>query len=78
MASPYPQTNPKHVPITNPKSKLPSKKPAPKKVLNKKSGKKPVVVIAKTIAGKGVKKIENTLLAHYFVADDESRIKTKK
>ncbi len=49
-----------------------------KEVLNKKAGKSPVVVIAKTTAGKGIKKIENTLLAHYFIADEESRIKNKK
>jgi len=45
--------------------------------LSKKVSKKPVVVIAKTVAGKGIKKIENTLLAHYFIADDESRMKLK-
>lgn len=34
--------------------------------------KKPAVVLADTINGKGVPKIENTLLAHYFVPDDET------
>ena len=32
--------------------------------------KQPTVIIARTIAGKGVKRIENTLLAHYFVPDE--------
>ena len=32
----------------------------------------PTVVIAKTIAGKGVSKIEGTLNAHYFVPDEET------
>lgn len=34
--------------------------------------KKPTVIIAKTIAGKGVPEIENTLAAHYYVASLES------
>jgi transketolase len=40
------------------------------KVLSKKPGKKPVVIIAKTVAGKGIPKIENTLLAHYYIPDE--------
>ncbi len=30
----------------------------------------PVVILANTISGKGIKAIENTLLAHYFVLDE--------
>jgi transketolase len=32
----------------------------------------PTAIIAKTIAGKGLSKIENTLLAHYYVLDEET------
>ncbi|HBD25112.1 MAG: hypothetical protein A2566_02245 [Candidatus Zambryskibacteria bacterium RIFOXYD1_FULL_40_13] len=33
---------------------------------------KPTVVIAKTIAGKGIPHIEHTLLAHYYVVDEKT------
>lgn len=39
---------------------------------------KPVVVIADTVAGKGVASIENTLAAHYYVADEAARIAAQK
>ncbi len=34
--------------------------------------KTPTVIIAKTIAGKGIPHIENTLLAHYFTVDEKT------
>lgn len=36
---------------------------------------KPTVVIAKTIAGKGLPQIENTLLAHYYIVDEKAHKK---
>lgn len=38
---------------------------------------RPAVVIADTINGKSVKKIENTLLAHYFITDKETYLNRK-
>lgn len=38
---------------------------------------RPAVVIANTINGKGIKKIENTLLAHYFITDEETYLNRK-
>lgn len=42
------------------------------KIFSQPVGAKPVVIIAKTIAGKGIPKIENTLLAHYYIPDEET------
>lgn len=43
-----------------------------KVLLEAKLAKVPTVVIADTIAGKGVPAIENTLLAHYYILDEAS------
>ena len=40
--------------------------------------KEPTVVIAKTIAGKGIKHIENTLLAHYYIVDEKTYKETNE
>lgn len=42
------------------------------KALTKKVGLRPTVIIAKTIAGKGISKIEKTLLAHYYIPDEKT------
>ncbi|MFZ2522335.1 MAG: transketolase [Minisyncoccia bacterium] len=39
---------------------------------------RPAIVLADTVSGKGVPKIENTLLAHYFVPDKETYIESQK
>ncbi|HEY4511341.1 MAG TPA: transketolase [Candidatus Paceibacterota bacterium] len=39
---------------------------------------RPTVLIARTVAGKGVPLIENTLAAHYFVADEASARQIRK
>ena len=40
--------------------------------------KRPTVVIADTVTGKGVPKIEHTLGAHYFISDEETLVEAKK
>jgi len=39
---------------------------------------RPTVIIAKTISGKGIPSIENTLEAHYHVLDEKEYLKIKK
>lgn len=47
-------------------------------VLKAKNSKAPAVILADTVNGKGILKIENTLLAHYFVADEETYLESQK
>ncbi|MBI2482135.1 MAG: transketolase [Candidatus Vogelbacteria bacterium] len=41
-------------------------------IIKAKLSPRPAVVLADTISGKSIPKIENTLLAHYFIPDDET------
>lgn len=47
-------------------------------MLKAKKSKKPALILADTISGKGIPKIENTLLAHYFIPDEKIYLESQK
>ncbi len=49
-----------------------------KVMITAKESNSPTVILANTINGKGIPKIENTLLAHYFITDEATYLESRK
>jgi len=49
-----------------------------KVMLQAKESDRPALILADTISGKGIPKIENTLLAHYFIPNEETYKESQK